>query len=154
MLKLRQGIAVAGPDGSSSGWYDLGDTLDWAALNAGAAPGVETVIGIVQPVNTILSGGANNQDQVAAGTPVQNLYGTRVVMLAALAAQANLNLVINVYRGGAKLGGDAVFGWKSGGGGTPAFVAFTPVALPAILTNAQVVQPASGGAYVPLQAGD
>lgn len=149
MLKLRQGIAVAGPDGQS-GWYDLGDCLSIPAQSLASGTPFERVIAIVQPVQALV-GGQANADNVPSGTAVQGLYGATAAFLTTLAATATLTLVVNVYRSGSLLGGAAAFGWLSSGSGTPAFTAKTPVALPAIAANTALVTSPGGVKWLQLQ---
>jgi hypothetical protein len=149
MLKMRQGIATAGPDGQS-GWYDMGERLAIAAQSLASGSPFEKIVGIVHPVNTI-AGGLANADIPPPGTAVQGLYGSVAVFLSALTAQATLSLEVNVYRGGVLLGGTGAFGWLSSGAGTPAFTAKVPLALPAITANTALVTSPSGVKWLPLQ---
>jgi hypothetical protein len=141
---LRQSIATGGA-GNGTGWFDWGADTEFATLSAASELLVQTV----------LAPTADAADQPASATSMMRFYGGSVVFVSNLAAQAALNLVLQVRRAGSVLGGAGLFGWLASGAGTPAFTAWVPVALPALTANANLIQDGGAGPFfAQLRAGD
>lgn len=164
----RASIAIHGPTGSGSSYIaqeidftadQYGTTALQSVSVANSATAYEQLLFVAGRIPAYTANGSV-QDTLSAANVIATVCQLRIAtaITSALLSVANVSLGFNLRRAGAVVGGGPFAGWTAGN--VPNFTAFTPVAVPFIITNTALAIPpglsavTAVNALLPLQPDD